>query len=141
NLETYAGATFDVYWGDTNQNPNDDNDVAAIVVSVVYSDNAGTNYGLGKATFDPNERNNNFGKLLSSSFVYPAPGGLKLQDDSVRNDYAHKATVNLTSTDSSLPPRLIPSNNPAHRPVLARIRLLYAGPKQIAIAPAVGANL
>ena len=133
NLQGYTGSSLNTYWGTTGDAGSGQNSSAAIVVSVVYSTSG--NYGLGKVAVDDfaASRNNNF---VSTVTVDPTiPGGLTIQDGSNHNNYGFQYAINLT--DSTKPNMLIPAGA---TPVLARIRLMYAGPKQIAFAP-VGTTL
>lgn len=126
NLATYTGDTFDVYWGNADDSGNS---AAAIVVSVVYAN--GANYGLGKTAIDPSSRNNNFSSPTASGGSVSYPGtsnGLTLQDDSFHDDYGFMSRINLKNS----PGNLVPAGS---NPVMARVRLLYNGPEQIAFSP------
>jgi hypothetical protein len=135
NLETYAGTTLRVYWGSLSDQGKCTTDVGAMVISVVYK--TGSTYGMSKIALDKcaadaSHANNFDSASVSETPTYTPGSGIVIQDGTTKNDYGYMASLNLVVGGS-----LIPTGS---TPLMARIRLMYADDKQIAIAP-VGAGI
>lgn len=130
NLDSFSGASVNVYWGNNGDNGNCASS-AALVSTLVYI-NASGEYGVQKATFDacksdsanPSRAANNFDTDVA---INPSIS-LTLQDGTLVSDYGYGRTIHMPTTSGV-------------RPISLRVRLMYAGPKPVAFMPVSGSNL
>lgn len=134
NLDGYSGRYLTLYWGLTGDRDDCVNLSAAAVVSVVYEHSG--QYGLGKAALDEclaGGRNPGNGFTRTGIQLPPASEKVTIQDGSQQDGFAYKYTLDLQPGQS-----LIPSGATIK---MVRVRLMYNGPKPIALVPQTSHNL
>jgi flagellar basal body-associated protein FliL len=136
NGTSYQGS-LELYWGLRGDKAAGCSSTAAVVMSIVYLQSG--NYGMSKVAIDPCttelRRTYNGFERLSAANNDPAfmSGGIRLQDGSLEGNYGHRYTLNLAPGGG-----LVPAGATAE---LARVRVMYAGPKPVAFNPTGGALL